>query len=140
MVVFVVLWRSLSFQQSQQIAILRFGKFKRRMARLTIEADVFRKDRDKAFSIRVLRAWQGDARGRGSARKKIVGMGKRRAKRVRMRVGRKYEKLAAVATLKNQPTFVRPVPLLTLQTHTDFGFICFDRRRSSSNKPMFQRR
>ena len=65
-----------------QIAVLRFGKVKRRMDRLTAEAEIFRKTRDTAFYIRALRAWRADAGGRGESRKKIVAMALRRDKRV----------------------------------------------------------
>eukprot|EP00903_Cladosiphon_okamuranus_P012921 g12064.t1 len=65
-----------------RISVLRFLKLKRRIDRLTIEAEAFRKDRDTAFSIRALRAWQADAHGRGSVRKKIVAMARRRDKRI----------------------------------------------------------
>ena len=68
------------------VAVHRFRKLKRRMNRLTAEAEAFRETRDTAFSVRILRAWRADARGRGGLRKKIVGMARRRDKRVSQQV------------------------------------------------------
>lgn len=52
------------------------------MARLTGEAESFRKERDTALSIRALRAWRVDAHGRTGVRKKILGMGQRKRTKV----------------------------------------------------------
>lgn len=70
------------FQIMVHVAIARFGKLRRRMARLEIEAAAFRKERDTARAIRIVGAWRVDAHGRGVAREKIVGMARRKNARV----------------------------------------------------------
>ncbi|CAM9112049.1 unnamed protein product, partial [Ectocarpus sp. 4 AP-2014] len=53
------------------------------MARQRVEVEAFRKGKDDAFFVRVLREWQGDAHGRAVVRRRIIGMARKRDERVR---------------------------------------------------------
>lgn len=66
-----------------RVAAIRFTKLRQHTVQLCMDADDFRKGKENALFVRAMKAWKIDARGRGSTRGKIVGMGRRRDARVR---------------------------------------------------------